>query len=67
MKTMGTLKKEAQAATAWRGHKMRWTMDTSFAFARCRRCGAVVWVELHPAPNSIGISGSAVATNCKRY
>ena len=31
----------------------------------CRDCKSLVYLDTHPAPNSIGISGTAVALNCK--
>jgi len=69
---LSTLKKRAQQATAWRGHSMRWGEPfgnaTKQAFGQhgyCRHCKAYVWLDTKPAPNSIGISGLAVAVNCK--
>ena len=62
---LSTLKKRAQSATAWRGHRMRWHQyDANQAGATCRTCGATVGIETHPAPNGIDIGGSAVARNC---
>lgn len=66
-----TLLKKAQSATKYRGHRMTWNLgdDTphgAFGSGRCRDCGAWAQIETKPAANSIGISGSAVATTCDR-
>lgn len=65
------LKGEAKRGCEWRGHRMgnfrgggrRNTWDHCFT-ARCKDCGKHVYVELTPAPNSIDISGEAIALNC---
>lgn len=66
---LSTLKKKAQQATAWRGHRMKWgpvygTPTTQSQNAECRDCAAVVSIHEMPAPNGIDIGGSAVAINC---
>ena len=69
---LSTLKKKAQQATKYRGHRMQWGdafgNATTLRFGQhgtCRDCGAHVWLNTHPAPNSIGISGLGVAVHCK--
>lgn len=69
--TLSTLRKKAQATTVKRGHKMKWgqpfgnaTTQTYGQHGECRICKAHCWLDTHPAPNSTGISGLAVAVNC---
>lgn len=64
---LSTLKRSAQSATAWRGHKMSWqhiAPGDAATFAVCRHCGMHVTCLTRPAPNEIDISGPAVALNC---
>lgn len=68
---LSTLKKQAQQSTRYRGHRMRWGMPYGRADGpksqngECRDCGAHCWLVERPAPNGIGVSGLAVAVNCK--
>ncbi len=70
MARLNTLKRYAQGATAYRGHRMRWGQVYGRADGpkavngKCRTCGAYVWVQEAPAPNGIGVSGLAVAMTC---
>jgi hypothetical protein len=66
------LKKEAREACRFRGHKMwrNWLYypdvngrPRNFS-TRCEICHKDVWVDLRPDPNSIEISGEAVALTC---
>jgi hypothetical protein len=65
---LSTLKKQAQGATTWRGHRIVWGQAYGRANGpqslngQCRKCGAYVFLVEHP--NSIGVSGLAVAVNC---
>ncbi|KKM28216.1 hypothetical protein LCGC14_1566830 [marine sediment metagenome] len=63
------LKCEAKEAATRRGHDMkRWERNTFFTAqwgTRCRKCGAGVWVNLHPLPNETEIVGPALAVGCK--
>jgi hypothetical protein len=63
------LKAEAMESAIWRGHAMprKWqVIAPGRVFAKtCEVCGREVWVELQPAPNSITISGEAVAIHCR--
>lgn len=68
---LSTLKKKAQRSTKCRGHKMKWgepfgnaTTQRFGQHGECRKCKALCFLDTHPAPNSIGISGLAVAVNC---
>ncbi len=68
---LSTLKKQAQQTTKRRGHKMTWGQPygnaTTQVFSQngeCRICHAHCWLNTHPAPNQIGVSGLAVAVNC---
>lgn len=68
---LSTLKRRAQAATKYRGHRMRWGVVYGRAngpksqHGQCRDCGASVSVHERPAPNDIDVGGLAVAVNCK--
>jgi hypothetical protein len=69
MASLGTLKRYAQSATAWRGHYLRWHAPhhgeaRSYQTAECVRCGKDVCINTLPMPNEIDIGGSAVALNC---
>jgi hypothetical protein len=72
MTNIHTLKKQAQKATAWRGHRMRWIPAISHGERRelqtgvCTRCDATVHLNTRPLPNEIDIGGEAVALNCTR-
>lgn len=67
---LSTLKKSAQASARYRGHSLKWGQVYGRADgpkaqnAECRKCKAYVFVQESPAPNSIGVSGLAVAVNC---
>lgn len=61
-----TLKKHALSSTKHRGHNMNkfyWS-GSGAAQAFCKDCRMSVTVEENPAPNSIDISGLALALNC---
>ncbi len=63
------LKASALASTIWRGHHMgRFTQSSHSTEYRafCTKCGLGVWVNTHPAPNGIDISGEAVAMGCEK-
>lgn len=66
---LSTPRREAQSATAARGHKMRWGQPlygpNSAQNAVCSICGRGVTIQTHPAPNSINIGGEAVAVDCR--
>ncbi len=70
MKSLSTLKREAQSATAFRGHRMHWFAPVSHGEGRylqtgsCKRCDMTVHLNTRPAPNGIEIAGEAVALNC---
>ena len=71
MRGLSTLRREAQAATHWRGHRMRWSAPQygdgglrAVQSAECRSCGAWVQIDTHPPANGIDIGGSAVALEC---
>jgi hypothetical protein len=64
MKSLSALKREAQRATAWRGHRMRWFEANGYATAFCIHCGMEVQCRERPAPNDIDIGGEAVALTC---
>jgi hypothetical protein len=72
MKNIHTLKKQAQRASAWRGHRMHWIPAISHGEQRelqtgvCRYCDATVHLNTRPLPNEIDIGGEAVALNCTR-
>lgn len=52
----------------WR-HEQAHGVPDGFGFwrgyAACKDCGMCLQLETRPAPNSIDISGEAVAVNCK--
>lgn len=59
---------EATESAKWRGHKLtKWMIndDKDQANCVCYQCGMPVYIETRPAPNSIEISGQAVAMNCR--
>ena len=58
-----TLKKQAQSATSFHHHRMRWSAKYP-NYAECRICGAWVQVLTNPPPNSINIGGPAIALSC---
>jgi hypothetical protein len=71
MKKLDSLKKSALESCIYRGHKMG-----KFGFNikaggqgirgsyECQRCGKRAFIDTNPAPNSIEISGEAIALNC---
>ena len=65
------LRKLARVGAKGKGHDMMpfsaFTPegDRIIAECRCRRCGEGLRVETHPAPNSIGISGSVFGKVCR--
>jgi hypothetical protein len=67
---LSTLIKRAQAASHWRGHRLKWVKGTcdwqrgEYATGKCIKCDAYVQCLTHPAPNDIDVGGSAVALNC---
>lgn len=70
-KSVGLLKKEAESAIRFRGHKLnRWSHSFDIngnqikADAHCKNCGMSVFVNSRPMPNEIDIHGEAVALNC---
>lgn len=68
---LSTLRKQAQQSTRARGHRMTWGQPYGPAggpksqHGCCRHCRAYAWLAERPAPNGIGVSGLAVAVNCK--
>ena len=67
MDNIEKLKKEAIEACNFRGHDMGdWedSITENWSYSRCRNCSKQVTVETNPAPNSIDISGEAVAIGC---
>lgn len=62
------LKLSADDAATYRGHVLgTWhDYESSRSMATCQKCECAVWVDAHPAPNGIDVSGSAVAINCPR-
>ena len=69
MRTLESLKKEAEKSARFRGHKIhgRWTdnWNGTSSIATCSICDAYVQVETKPAPNGIDIGGTAVAVGCE--
>jgi len=70
MDKFNDLKSEALQATKQRGHVMgEWIEGrhswSKYAYCECLKCGKSVQIELTPAPNSIDISGEAVALSCE--
>lgn len=66
---LSTLKRIAQSATTFRGHRMQWEAPSGHAdrmqqLAVCRLCGADVQLLTYPLPNQIDIGGPAVAITC---
>ena len=71
MKHIHTLRHEAVRATAWRGHRMQWSIWTypgrtpyQHGIGVCQQCGREVSITERPAPNDIEMGGPAVATSC---
>ena len=67
MRSLASLKREAQSVTHWRGHRMRWTAVDHWHVGltgECRDCPAWVTISLNPPANGIEIGGTAVAVNC---
>jgi len=69
--TARRLRREARAAAVWRGHTLgRFspllpsTGRGGYSEATCTACGAWLRIETAPAPNSIDVSGEAVAVSC---
>lgn len=67
MKKIERLRISAVESCNFQGHKMKpfsrkyrhwWSSE-------CRICGMGVYIDDEPAPNSIDVSGEAVALNCK--
>ena len=73
MATYANLKRQARAAAKARGHVLAkfpkvpaWAQEIGgMSTADCTVCSAWVQVIAKPMPNDIGISGSAVSTNCR--
>lgn len=73
MAKYANLKRQARAAAAARGHVLQkfpkvpaWAQEMGgMSTADCIICSAWVQVIAKPMPNEIGISGSAVSTNCR--
>lgn len=62
---LNTLKRRAQQATVWRGHRMRWQQTSSHSLlGTCTKCGAVAQCLTQLQPNDIDVGGPAVAVNC---
>lgn len=68
MTDMELLQLEALEACAFRGHTMgpwqRHDFYDTISYAHCTQCDMQVVVNTRPMPNSIDISGEAVALNC---
>lgn len=69
MRRIERLKQEGLKAANWRWHNMgRFLMSglkgSRQATSQCLACNKWLCVEENPAPNSICISGPAVALNC---
>lgn len=68
---INTLKKQAQNSTKRRGHSMKWgevfgrANGPKSQNGQCRNCGAYCFLSENPAPNGRGVSGLAVAFDCK--
>ena len=70
-KSLSLLRIEADTSCKFRGHKMSWNVPSKYNNskrecqpARCEYCDMEVFIDTKPAPNSIDISGEAVALNC---
>jgi len=66
---LSTLKRRAQMATAFRGHRMKWLPPwhgegQSLQNGECVKCGAFVQLNTRPMPNQIDIGGNALALTC---
>ena len=73
MTKLNTLRKSARDSATWHGHNLSrfspakiYSAEKQQSFATCLECGAMAVVDTRPLPNSIDISGSAVAIGCKR-
>lgn len=66
--SINRLKSDARASAQWRGHDMSEWRNTSHknAESHCLTCGRWAFVDAKPAPNSIDISGEAVALGCNK-
>ena len=69
MKSLDTLRNEAQEAAKRRGHWIKWLHPffgerTSIQDGKCRVCGAPVQIDVSPLPNGIDMGGEALAMNC---
>ena len=66
MKSLATLKREAERAARFRGHNLGPWQDRSpnRSFAECEDCDASVTVTVNPMPNEVDVMGSAVAIGC---
>ena len=68
---LSTLKKSAAHSANYRGHSLKWGMVYGRADgpksqnAECKNCKAHVFIHEQTEPNSIRVSGLAVAINCK--
>jgi hypothetical protein len=65
------LRKEAEIACKFRGHKLgKWATyhreSRSLANNACKVCEDWVQCNSNPAPNDIDIGGPAVALNCRK-
>jgi len=63
-RSIKSLRRQAARSAAYRGHSMRWEMETDYAIGTCRHCGKCVVCLTKPAPNEIDIGGEAVALGC---
>jgi hypothetical protein len=65
------LKREARASCKYHDHTMQTTWHKipgrNIWTLGCLLCGATAVVDPKPPSNGIDISGSAVATNCKKH
>lgn len=68
IRSYASLKRSAARSTAWRGHRMRWSIHhgehRSIVVGVCIRCEMPVSCDTKPQPNGIDIGGEAVALNC---
>lgn len=65
MRKIDRLRHEALQSCKARGHVMgRFIRVGTWSYCWCKVCNAWVAIDPEPAPNSIDISGSAVAINC---
>jgi len=71
MRKLDRLIQESRASATFHGHVLgnfiRFSKVAGHAHrakAFCKVCGMSVWIETDPEPNSIDISGDAIAIEC---